>query len=74
MRKLLEVNGVKNGGIYIQATRGASPREHSFPTPPVKPVLMAFTKSYDRPFDDLEKVSMLLQQKIFVGYVVTLKV
>ena len=45
-----------------------------FPTPPVKPVLMAFTKSYDRPFEDLEKVFMLLQQKIFVGYVVTLKV
>ncbi|EGG97186.1 D-amino-acid transaminase [Staphylococcus warneri VCU121] len=55
VRKLLDVNGVKNGGIYIQATRGAAPREHSFPTPPVKPVLMAFTKSYDRPFEDLEK-------------------
>ncbi len=54
VRKLLEVNNVKNGGIYIQATRGVAPREHSFPTPPVKPVIMAFTKSYDRPYEDLE--------------------
>ncbi|UXR68346.1 D-amino-acid transaminase [Staphylococcus pasteuri] len=54
VRKLLEVNDVKNGGIYIQATRGVAPREHSFPTPPVKPVIMAFTKSYDRPYEDLE--------------------
>lgn len=54
VRKLLEVNNVKNGGIYIQATRGVAPREHSFPTPQVKPVIMAFTKSYDRPYEDLE--------------------
>lgn len=54
VRKLLEVNDVKNGGIYIQATRGVAPREHSFPTPSVKPVIMAFTKSYDRPYEDLE--------------------
>lgn len=54
VRKLLEVNDVKNGGIYIQATRGVALREHSFPTPPVKPVIMAFTKSYDRPYEDLE--------------------
>ncbi|MDI3232365.1 D-amino-acid transaminase [Staphylococcus pasteuri] len=54
VRKLLEVNDVKNGGIYIQATRGVAPREHSFPTPQVKPVIMAFTKSYDRPYEDLE--------------------
>ncbi|WP_154872797.1 D-amino-acid transaminase [Staphylococcus pasteuri] len=54
VRKLLEVNDVKNGGIYIQATRGVAPREHSFPTPPVKPVIMVFTKSYDRPYEDLE--------------------
>jgi hypothetical protein len=37
-----------NGGIYIQATRGVAPRNHSFPTPEVKPVIMAFAKSYDR--------------------------
>ncbi|MCJ1661882.1 D-amino-acid transaminase [Staphylococcus sp. NRL 18/288] len=54
VRDLLQVNDIKNGGIYIQATRGVAPRNHSFPTPEVKPVLMAFAKSYDRPYEDLE--------------------
>ncbi|WP_259675760.1 aminotransferase class IV, partial [Staphylococcus aureus] len=52
--QLLEVNEIKSGGVYIQATRGVAPREHSFPTPEVKPVLMAFAKSYDRPYEDLK--------------------
>ena len=39
--------------IYSSYKR-RSPREHSFPTPPVKPVVMAFTKSYDRPYEQLE--------------------
>ena len=54
VRELLNVNNIQNGGIYIQATRGVAPRNHSFPTPEVKPVIMAFAKSYDRPYDDLE--------------------
>lgn len=54
VRQLLEVNDIQNGGIYIQATRGVAPRNHSFPTPEVKPVIMAFAKSYDRPYDDFE--------------------
>ena len=54
VRQLLEVNDIQNGGIYIQATRGVAPRNHSFPTPEVKPVTMAFAKSYDRPYDDFE--------------------
>ncbi|MBL7565019.1 D-amino-acid transaminase [Staphylococcus saccharolyticus] len=55
VRQLLHQNNVKNGGIYIQATRGVAPRNHSFPIPSVKPVIMAFTKSYDRPYEDLDK-------------------
>ncbi|MGA4513405.1 D-alanine transaminase [Staphylococcus caledonicus] len=54
VRQLLEVNEIKSGGVYIQATRGVAPREHSFPTPEVIPVLMAFAKSYDRPYEDLK--------------------
>ena len=54
VRQLLKVNNIQNGGIYIQATRGVAPRNHSFPTPEVKPVIMAFAKSYDRPYDDFE--------------------
>ena len=54
VRQLLKINDIQNGGIYIQATRGVAPRNHSFPTPEVKPAIMAFAKSYDRPYDDFE--------------------
>ncbi|MHB7919624.1 D-amino-acid transaminase [Staphylococcus hominis] len=54
VRQLLKINDIQNGGIYIQATRGVASRNHSFPTPEVKPVIMAFAKSYDRPYDDFE--------------------
>ncbi|KIX90111.1 D-alanine aminotransferase [Staphylococcus microti] len=54
VRKLAEANGVTDGGVYMQITRGAAPRNHAFPTPPVPPVLTAFTKSYERPYDELE--------------------
>ena len=56
VRQLLKINDIQNGGIYIQATRGVAPRNHSFPTPEVKPAIMAFAKSYDRPYDDFENV------------------
>lgn len=54
VRKLAEANGVTDGGVYMQITRGAAPRDHAFPTPPVPPVLTAFTKSYERPYEELE--------------------
>ncbi|EKU50261.1 D-amino-acid transaminase [Staphylococcus massiliensis] len=53
-RELVACNDIKNGGVYIQATRGVAPRDHAFPNSDVKPVIMAFTKSYDRPYQDLE--------------------
>ena len=55
VRQLLHQNNVKNGGIYIQSTRGVATRNHSFPIPSVKPVIMAFAKIYDRPYEDLDK-------------------
>lgn len=55
VRELAQVNNVTNGGVYMQVTRGAAPRDHAFPTPPVAPVLTAFVKSYDRPFEALEE-------------------
>ena len=55
VKKLAEVNNVENGGVYIQVTRGAAPRDHAFPGPDVKPQMMAFTRSYGRPVEKLEK-------------------
>lgn len=55
VREFAQVNKVTNGGVYIQVTRGAAPRDHAFPTPSVKPVLTGFVKSYDRPFKALDE-------------------
>ena len=43
VRQLLKINDIQNGGIYIQATRGVAPRNHSFPTPEVKPATVSYT-------------------------------
>lgn len=55
IQELLSTNNIVNGGVYIQVTRGAAPRDHAFPTPSVEPNIMAFTKSYDRPYKLLEE-------------------
>lgn len=55
VQELLSTNGIVNGGVYIQVTRGAAPRDHAFPTPSLEANIMAFTKSYDRPYKLLEE-------------------
>lgn len=55
VQELLSTNGIVNGGVYIQVTRGAAQRDHAFPTPSVEANIMAFTKSYDRPYKLLEE-------------------
>ncbi|TQR14645.1 D-amino-acid transaminase [Psychrobacillus soli] len=51
---LIETNEVENGQIYLQVTRGTSPRQHNFPTPEVESVLTAYTKETSRPLTQLE--------------------
>lgn len=51
---LIELNEVKNGQIYLQVTRGTSPRQHNFPTPAVESVLTAYTKETNRPLSQLQ--------------------
>nr|WP_263312962.1 D-amino-acid transaminase [Mammaliicoccus sp. Marseille-Q6498] len=53
-KELAKKNNVYNGGVYIQVTRGVAPRNHPFPESNTKPVFSAFSKSYDRPYDQLE--------------------
>lgn len=55
IQELLAANGVVNGGVYIQVTRGAAPRDHAFPTPSVEANVMGFTKTYERPYKLLEE-------------------
>src|SRR5690606_14690462 len=54
MNQLIRVNNVHDGSIYMQLTRGASPRNHVFPSVDTKPVLTAYTKEVARPVESLE--------------------
>jgi D-alanine transaminase len=48
MRELVARNGVGDGIIYIQVTRGVAPREHAFPKTPRRPALV-MTARHARP-------------------------
>ncbi|WP_144510887.1 D-amino-acid transaminase [Bacillus sp. FJAT-22090] len=54
LHELIELNEVQDGQIYIQVTRGTSPRQHNFPTPAVDSVLTAYTKETTRPLTQLQ--------------------
>jgi D-alanine transaminase len=45
-RELVRRNGVRNGLLYIQVTRGVAPREHKFPEQ-ARPALVMTTKHID---------------------------
>ncbi|MBS4216755.1 D-amino-acid transaminase [Bacillus sp. FJAT-49711] len=55
IQQLIQENEVKDGSLYMQMTRGASPRNHLFPSKDTKPVLTAYTKEVARPVESLEK-------------------
>jgi D-alanine transaminase len=48
LEELVKVEGVQEGIIYLQVTRGYSPRSHPIPAQ-VQPVLTAYTKAVPRP-------------------------
>ncbi|MEI4769225.1 D-amino-acid transaminase [Psychrobacillus sp. FJAT-51614] len=54
LHELIETNEVQNGHIYLQVTRGISPRQHNFPTTAVDSVLTAYIKETSRPLAQLE--------------------
>ncbi|MBS4175969.1 D-amino-acid transaminase [Lederbergia citrea] len=54
LNKLIKENDIIDGSVYMQVTRGASPRNHVFPGEDVKPVLTAYTKVVARPEASLE--------------------
>ncbi len=45
LRELVRRNRVRNGIVYLQVTRGVAPRNHPFPTKPVKPGVIGTAKS-----------------------------
>ncbi|TQR18005.1 D-amino-acid transaminase [Psychrobacillus vulpis] len=54
LHELIELNEVQDGQIYLQVTRGTSPRQHNFPTQTVESVLTAYTKETTRPLAQLQ--------------------
>ena len=45
MREVVRRNRVAEGLVYIQVSRGVAPRDHPFPTAPVRPALVVTAKS-----------------------------
>ncbi|SEJ33567.1 D-alanine transaminase [Bhargavaea ginsengi] len=46
LTRLIEENAIREGHVYVQATRGSAPRVHQFPGEDITPVITAYTKSY----------------------------
>jgi len=51
-REVLRRNSIRNGGLYIQVTRGVAPRDHKFPKG-IKPSLLMMAKKWRAPARDL---------------------
>jgi D-alanine transaminase len=47
MHVTIEASGIQEGTVYIQITRGVSPRAHHFPDPPVSPTELIIVRPYD---------------------------
>jgi D-alanine transaminase len=54
LEELIVKNNLQEGTIYMQITRGISPRNHAFPTENVMPSLVAYTKEVTRPVENLK--------------------
>lgn len=54
LKGLIEKNELTNGIIYMQFTRGASPRNHAFPHN-VAPTFVAYTRKVDRPVSSMQE-------------------
>jgi len=47
LREVVRRNGVVNGLVYLQVTRGVAPRDHVFPSKPVRPAMVVTAKKSD---------------------------
>lgn len=50
MREVIRRNGVANGLVYVQITRGVAPRDHFFPPAGTRPSLVVTAKKIDPSF------------------------
>lgn len=61
--QLIQVNRLRNGHIYMQVTRGVSPRNHSFPVDS-PPVFVAYTKEYPGGPKELQTANAMVMDDI----------
>ncbi|WP_039043919.1 D-amino-acid transaminase [Sporosarcina sp. ZBG7A] len=54
-KKLATDNGIVEGHVYIQATRGAAPRMHNFPGEDVEPMITAYAIQNPRPLSKMKE-------------------
>ena len=47
LREAIRRNRVRDGMVYLQVTRGVAPRDHAFPTRPVRPSIVITAKPVD---------------------------
>lgn len=47
MDRVLRLNRIEAGALYIQITRGAAPRDHAFPPPELPPSLVVAARRFD---------------------------
>lgn len=48
VRETMRRNRVRDGIVYLQISRGAAPRDHAFPSPPVRPTIVITAKNLNR--------------------------
>lgn len=53
LREAVRRNRIRDGLLYLQVSRGVAPRDHAFPTTPVRPALVLTVKAIDREKDEL---------------------
>ncbi|MEH7343368.1 D-amino-acid transaminase [Bacillus sp. JJ1532] len=54
LSELIEKNQLTMGTIYMQVTRGISPRSHAFPSSDIHQTFVANTKAVDRPVENMK--------------------
>ncbi|MBA4537721.1 D-amino-acid transaminase [Bacillus aquiflavi] len=54
LEELVEQNKLRLGTVYLQFTRGVSPRGHAFPSSNVPLTYVAYTRTVPRPASDME--------------------
>lgn len=53
--EMIEKNNLELGIVYMQFSRGTSPRNHAYPGADVAPVLTAYTRETNRPVESMRK-------------------